>query len=782
MKKLVWLLAVILIPVFLPAQERVEKIEVVGNDRVTRETILYYLSSREGDYFSEESLRNDFRVLWSTGFFANIRIEEEAGSSGKVVKIIVEENPVIKNVTYKTGKKVKEDDIVNKLKEKDEYILPYSYYSSGRIQKVKETITTLLLEKGLSAAKVEVEAARKGKNEVEVSFKIDEGPKVRVGEVEFVGSPKLAQNMLREALRSNLPHNVFSWVTGKDVYKENKLSEDLDRIKAKFQENGYMEATIGEPRLEEITKRTILFKKQQMMKIVIPVNAGYRYMTGDISVEGSKAVSTAYLRSLIKLNKGDVYSTKAREKAVESIGETYRNIGFLYVQIMPIESLDPKNKRVNVNYNIMENEVAYLHRLEFRGNTYTKDKVIRREMLLREGQPFSLALFKDSLLRIKQLGLVDLEKEPDVKPDPEDPAKIYATVNVKELQRNNIQFTAGYSGYEGFYVALSYSTVNFLGAGENLELTAQYGKRVRVYSFGFSEPYFMDLPITLGFNIYDRFLMIPYLYDRKGTGADLILGARLRGYLRGNLTYSYEMVDISESSYSGDDYYSSYYSSYYAQYGYAYGYGYPYGYGRYAVSAIIPTIYRSTVDSPLTPTSGTLYMVSLKYAGGPLGGQVDFIKPHFEWTFYQPIFSRQILGLHVDYSFVEPVKGSDVPFWERFYLGGERSIRGYEIYSIGPRSSEGYMIGGLKSLYFNAEYNFQLGGPLSLILFYDMGNAYDKGQKISLRDMYTSAGLEARIFVPALRVPFRLIFAYNNRLIYAGDTNFTFRFAIGTTF
>ncbi len=775
MKRFLWIWAILSLPVFLSSQERLEKIEIIGNDRVSRETILYYLSSREGDYYSPEGLRKDFRVLWSTGFFSDIRMEEENGPSGKIVKIYVAENPVIKNITYKTGKKVKENDIVNKLKEKDEYILPYSYYSSGKIQKVQQTITSLLLEKGLYAAKVEVEASRKGKNEVELVFKIDEGPKVRVGEVVFAGLPKLSQNLLREGLKSNLPHNLFSWVTGKDVYKENKISEDLDKIRAKFQENGYMEATVGEPRTEEMTKKTVFFKTQKMMRIVIPVNAGYRYTVGDISVEGNKSVAGPYLRSLIKLKKGDFYSTKAREKAIESIGETYRNFGFLYIQVMPVESLDPKNKRVNVTYNISENEVAYLNRLEFRGNTYTKDKVIRREMLIREGDRFSLALFKDSLLRIKQLGLVDLEKDPDIKPNPQDPTKIDAVVNLKELQRNNIQFSAGYSGYEGAFVALSYSTVNFLGAGENLEITAQYGKRIKNYVFGFSEPYFMDLPITLGFNIYDRYIVLPYLYDRKGTGADLIFGARIKGYLRGNFTYSYEMVDIRESSYSGGSYY---YPSYY--YGYYPGYGF--GYGRYAVSAVIPTLYRSTVDSPITPTSGTLYLVSLKYAGGPLGGEVNFIKPHFEWTFYRPIFRRQILGLHMDYSFVEPLRGSAVPFWERFYLGGERSIRGYEIYSIGPRSSDGYMIGGLKSFYLNAEYIFQIGGPVSLILFYDLGNAYDSGQRINFRDMYSSTGLEARIFVPALRVPFRLIFAYNNRLIFSGDTNFNFRFAIGTTF
>lgn len=778
MKKLVWLWVLLFFPLALPGQQRIERIDIVGNDRVSRETILYYLGSREGDYFSEESLRNDFRVLWSTGFFSDIRIEEENGAAGKVVKIIVEENPVIKAINYKTGKKVKEDDIVNKLKEKDEYILPYSYYSSARVQKVRETIMDLLLEKGLHAAKVDVQTERKGKNEVEVFFRIDEGPKLRVGEVLFVGMPKVPQSELQTAMDSNRPHNLFSWIGGKDVYKENKLQEDVEAVKTKLQELGYMEATVGEPRVEEITKTTVFLKRQKMMKIIFPVNAGYRYSVGEVSLEGNKALATDFLRSLIKLKQGDIYSTKVREKSVEDIGEAYRNFGYLYTQVQPVESLDPKNKRVNVTYTVYEGEVAYLHRLEFKGNNYTKDKVIRREMLLREGDRFSLALFKDSILRIKQLGLVDLEKEPDIRPNPEDPTQIDAVVNVKELQRNNIQFTAGYSGYEGFFVMMSYSTVNFLGAGENLEVTAQYGKRIKNYVFGFSEPYVFDLPLTVGFNVYDRFLIYPYLYERKGRGADLILGARIRGYLRGNLTYSYEKVDIKPTTDTGyNPYYSmGGYSNYYPGY-------YPgYGYGKYAVSAIIPTIYRSTIDSPLTPTRGTMILASLKYAGGPLGGEVDFIKPKLEFTFWRPTLSHQVFGFHLMYQFIRRTGGTDVPFWERFYLGGERDIRGYDIYSIGPRSEEGQLMGGMKALIFNAEYQFQIGGPLNVILFYDLGNSYLEEQKVNFRDMFSSAGIEARVFVPALRVPFRLILAYNNRLVYPGDTNLNFRFAIGTTF
>ncbi len=777
MKKLVLLSVLLFFPLLLSGQERVERIEIVGNERVTRETILYYLTSREGEYFSEDTLRQDFRILWSTGFFSNIRIEEENGTTGKVVKIFVEENPVIRSINYRTGKKVKEDDIANKLKEKDEYILPYSYYSPAKIQKVKDTIKDLLLEKGLYAAKVDVQTDRKGQNELEVFFRIDEGPKARVGEVVFVGLPKVPQSELQMAMGSNRPHSLISWIGGKDVYKENKLQEEVENIRTKFQELGYMEATVGEPRIEEITKTTVFLKKQKMIKIVFPVNAGYRYSVGDVGIDGNKVISTDYLRSLIKLKMGDIYSTKIREKSVEDIGEAYRNVGHLYTQVQPVESLDPKNKRVNVTYTIYEGDIAFLHRLDFRGNNYTKDKVIRREMLLREGDPFSLALFKDSVLRIKQLGLVDLEKEPDIKPNPEDPSQIDAVVHVKELQRNNIQFTAGYSGYEGFFIMLSYQTVNFLGAGENVEVTLQYGKRIKNYVLGFSEPYVFDLPLTLGINVYDRYLIYPYLYERKGRGADFIVGARIKGYLRGNLTYSYENVDIRPSTDTGyDPYYGMGYGSYYPGY-------YPgYGYGKYAVSAIIPTIYRSTVDSPLTPTRGTMILASLKYAGGPLGGQVDFVKPKLEFTHWRPTLSKQVFGFHFVYQLIRRSGGSEVPFWERFYLGGERDIRGYDIYSIGPRTEEGRLVGGMKAFVLNAEYQFQIGGPLNVMLFYDIGNTYLEGQKISFRDMFSSAGIEARIFVPALRVPFRLILAYNNRLIYPGDTNLNFRFAIGTTF
>jgi len=769
MRRLNLMLMIILLAGALSAQEVVEKIEVVGNNRISKDTIAYYLTCREGDYYNEALLKKDFRVLWSTGFFSNLKIEEEDGQKGKVIKIYVEENPVIKNVIFKTGKKVKEGDIVNKLKEKDENIVAHSYYSPYKVQKAKKTIKELLEEKGLQAARLDTELISKGSDEVDLLFRIDEGPKLRVGEVVFVGKNKVPDSFLVQAMKDNRVHNLLNWISSKDVFKKTKLEDNINEIKKKLQEFGYMEASVGEPKIEEVTKKSVLFKKQKMMRIIIPVDPGLVYRTGEIKVEGNKFITSSYLLNMVKLKPGEIYSSKKREKTIEDMGEMYRNFAFIYAQIVPVENLDPKNKVVNVTFNINEGEVAFLRRLNFAGNTFTKDKVLRREMMLREGDRFSLAMFKDSILRVKQLGLVDIDKEPDIKPDPENPNQIDVNLNVKELQKNNIQFSAGYSGYEGTFVAFSYSTVNFLGGGETLDLTLQQGKRVKNYSFGLTEPYIFDRPMTVGFNVFDRKVNIPYLYSQLSKGISLVYGMRWIEYWRFNLNYTFQNTTLDFPSY--DDYGSNYY------------YNNPYFYaGTYHVSAIEPMLYRSTIDSPLTPSRGTSYTAALKYAGSFLGGEVHLIRPRIDLAHYQPFISNHVLGFHVEYMIVKGMKGHAVPYWERFFLGGEQSVRGYDFYTIGPRDENEILIGGQKSLVMNFEYIIPFGGPLYGIVFYDLGNTWLSGQKVNLKDVYTSTGLEVRVFVPALRVPFRLIFAYNNRKIYTDSSNFAFRFAVGTTF
>jgi outer membrane protein insertion porin family len=773
-KRVLTLAFLSLTPLLLMA-DVIEKIEVVGNDRVTAETVLYYLSVHEGDFYDESVLRKDFRVLWSTGFFSDIRIEADHGQRGRIVKIIVQENPLIKEISYRTGKHVKEGDIVTKLKESDQFILPYSHFSPAKVQKIKRTIETMLTEKGLRGGSVTVDLDRRGKNEMGIVFRIEEGSRMKVGDIVFEGDPSLPAGQLLGAMKTNKRHDFISWISGKDNFNSEKLGEDLSGMKKKLQEKGYMEALVGEPRIEEFTRRTIFLKKRKMARIIIPVSPGGRYFVGDLKIEGNKLISSSRLAPLLKIRAGDVYSTKSREKALDKVTEIYRDIGYLYIQVMPVETLDPKNKKVHLALNIQEGDPAYLHRLEFKGNTFTKDKVLRRELMLREGDRFSLARFKDSVLRLKQLGLVDVEKDPDIRPDAQDPTQVDVSVNVRELQRNNIQFSAGYSGYEGTFISGGYSTVNLLGMGESLDLSAQYGKRVKNYSLGFTEPYFLDLPVSIGATIFNRSIYYPGYYSQESRGVNYTVGTRIIGYLMTSVTYGFEYMNVGAAATdSSDSETASYYNPNYG--------GGTYGYGHYYVGSLTTSLYRNTVDSPLLPTRGSLYSVSCKFAGGILGGEVDFIKPQFEWSMYHPLIKNTVIGLHASYEFVKPMSGSSVPFWERFFLGGERSIRGYEIYSIGPLSETGVNEGGEKSLVINAEYIIPVGGPLYAIMFFDAGNAFTRHARVRLSNLATSTGLEMRIFVPALRVPFRLIFAYNNRLTAYSTSHLAFRFAVGSTF
>ena len=755
----------------LGGQERVEKIEISGNERVTRETILYYLTVQTGAPYDEEALRRDFRVLWSTGFFSNIRIESDPGAGGRIVTIVVEENPVVKAIAYKTGKRLKEDAIVEKLKEKDEALLPHSYYSPPKVHRIRQTILDLLREKGLSGGDVRAELVPQGRNELALTFRVKEGERMKVGEIVFVGAPALADQELVSAMKKIKPHGLLSWIAARDTFTEEKLAEDLANVKSALQEKGYLEAAVGEPAVEETVRTTMLLKKRTMKKIVIPVEAGERYTVGEVKVEGGKLIPGHRLRSLVKLVPGEVYSTKARVDAVEKMGESYRDIGYLYARIVPVESLDPKEKRVNLMIRVDEGDPAFLRRLEFKGNAHTKDRALRREFLLREGDRFSMALFKASVLRLKQLGLVDLDKDPDIIPTENNPAEMDVTVRVKEIQKNNIQFSAGTSGYEGTFIMGSYSTVNLLGTGESMEVMAQYGKRTKNYMFSFTEPYVLNLPLSAGFRVYDRSIYYPSLYSQQTRGISFDFGFRILGFWRANLTYGFEYLNLDSAPIDSEEGVSS-----------AYDFGGLYGYGEYYVGSLSPMLYRSTVDSPLTPTRGSLYLVGAKITGGLLGGEISMLKPRFEWTRFQPVFKNHVLGLHVVYEFIKPLQGSDVPFWERFYLGGERSLRGYEIYTIGPRNNDDLLVGGEKSLVFNAEYTIPVGGPLYAILFCDAGNAFARKETVSLGNLCVSSGLEVRMFVPALRVPFRLIFAFNSPPAEANSSPFAFRFAVGTTF
>ena len=747
----------------------IKKIDVEGNKKVSKDTILFYLKSRVGGEYSPEVLRKDFKILWETGFFKNIKIEVNDIEGGKEVKIIVVENPLINSVKYEIDKKLKQSDIEDKLQENNIVLTTFSYYNSSKIKKIEKVINDLLIEKSYNDGKVKI-IEKKSKGGVDILIKVSSGSKTRIGAIVFPGLNKktVSPYFLRWGMKNNKVHGILSAVTGKDVYNKDKMEEDLKNVRDRLRQKGYLEAKVGKPVFSRINRMTLFGKFQKMIKISIPVELGPRYRLGKVIIEGNKIVRTDYLRKYITMKPGKIYNFKKRSKIVDNIQKFYGQIGHFYAQIAPEENLDPVKKIADLTIRVNENEMAYVGKLEFIGNTFTKDKVIRREWLLREGARFNTSALESSIRRMKQLGLVTIEKMPEIKPDPDDPQKINMNVEVRELNRQMINFNVGYSGYDGWFIGLGYSTQNFLGLGESFALNIQTGTRTKNYRLAFTEPYLFHKPASLGFDVFKQSFKYPNFYTQDSTGFNFITSYRFWRFWGSSLVYSFQDIEVSDVN-ENIDWNNSYSFFYYSE-------------GKRRISSLSPTIYYSTVDSPIFPTSGTKYLFNYRYSGGFLGGDTNMHKVKFEYVKFIPLFKKYTFGMHFVYQKLIGFGEKDVPFYERYYLGGERSIRGFDIMRLGPRDENGFVIGGEKAFFVNLEYQIPITKQFSFDFFYDIGNAFSKDVNMNLTDVYISTGMEVKIFIPMLNVPFRLIFSYNPRVLKPEDSHFSFRFAVGPSF
>jgi outer membrane protein insertion porin family len=481
---------------------------------------------------------------------------------------------------------------------------------------------------------------------------------------------------------------------------------------------------------------------------------------------------------------------------------------------------------VNVTMRMQEGEQYFVNRLTFVGNTTTRDNVIRREVRLYEGAPFNTELLKYSVKRLNQLGYFKPLEEGqgiDVQKTPNSKNEVDVTLKLEEQNRNQLTFGAGVSQFEGFFGQLSFQTSNFMGRGEALTVSLQVGSRSENYQIAFSEPFLFDRNITGGIDVYKRTLRYIDQFTQEATGGNITGGFPLAGFSRMFVQYSYEAVNVSDLN-------PVYYApeliqrNPYLRDSLLLGEG-----GQRTISKVTPSFVHNTVDNPIFPNTGMRLTGSVDFAG--LGGNTNFIKPRFEYAHFLRHTNRTSIGFRTQVEYIRPYGTTTaLPITENLYLGGEYTIRGFDIRSIGPRDPEtGYLVlGGNKTFLINAEYLISIAGPVRLVLFYDTGQVRDLGQRFAWKEdvtetvdpalpaildpftftrltdpnappkfqrvigqtsaFKTSTGAEVRFFMPVLNVPFRLIFAYNPQRFGILDNNlspakrFTFKFAVGSTF
>jgi len=786
----------------------------------------------------------DHKRLWATGFLSDLSIETQDytfsnGVTGKLVTYNMEERERVKVVTYEgikpIGDRAKVDE---QLRARSIEMRLDTFVDNGTIRRIETVLREMMAEKGFTNARVShtVTAVAGGPKLVNVTFSVTEGPKIKIRNVEFLGNMEKSDGTLRRKMKDNKAPNPFwGWITRGGTYQEAKFETDADLIQSYYRNEGYVQAQVGQPEIKVLEDAKD--GKTQWIQLRIPITEGKRHRVGAFAIDGNTVVRSEALAPLFKVKVGDWYNEKDVRDGLIKAREIYGAGGYMEFTGFPDLSFpDAANAAVplalqavpeagqaptvDVTMRLQEGKQYFVNRITFVGNTTTRDNVIRREMRLVEGNVFNTEALKYSVRRLNQLGYFEQINEQDqnaqkVEKTPGRDGMVDVTLNLKEQNRNQLTFGAGVSQYEGVFGQLAFQTANFLGRGESLTVSLQAGDRAQNYQLAFTEPFLFDRNITGGFDVYKRALHYIGYYTQKSTGGNLTFGFPVADFSRMFLNYAYEQVRMSDlneafldpfciydaegnfdpngcSTISLDNLQGSGLSEEVLQSiqrnpfifdSLLIGAG-----GRRTVSKVIPTFVHNTVDNPIFPNVGKRITLSIDLA--MLGGNTQFYKPTAELIKFWRHTSRTSFGIRGQTQFIAPVrKTTTLPIFEKLFMGGEYTVRGFDIRSIGPADpTTGLVLGGNKSFLFNAEYMLSIVSQVRLIFFYDAGQVADERQSFAMDQFRTSTGAEVRFFMPVLNVPFRLIFASNPQREGVRDNNlrpaksFVFRFAVGSTF
>lgn len=762
----------------------VAEVNILRNQFLQAETLLYYVTTKPGDRYDELRLRDDFRRLWETGFLDDLLLDVKDSPKGKIVTFVVQERKRVQIIDFRGSKALTNTNIEDKLKEKDAQLRIDSFYDEAKARRIEGIIREMLQEKGRPFGSVKHEAKNVGTAGVQVSFTIDDGPKSYVKEIVFSGNGVFSDGKLRGAMKKIKQRGFWnlSWIGDKSTYTEEKWSGEQERVRDFYLDRGYVTATVGQPTVTYSDGKAGFFKRRPVkwMRLDIPVTEGEQYRVGEIKFEGLTVFKEAGIRPLFRLETGDVYREARIKKAYEKLRDIYGTQGYFQWTALTKRTPDPARKVVDLVISMDEDKRYYVGRIRFSGNDTTRDKVIRREVYMNEGDVFNTEALKLSIRRINQLGYFKpVEGAPDLTQSPLGNDKLDVTFKVAEQNRNQFTFGGGVSGLEGTFINGSFATANFLGLGETLSLSAQTGARTRNFQISVSEPYFLDRPITAGFDVFKRRIRYQSFgsftgFTQESTGASVTSGFAVGRFTRMFLSYGYEVIKI-EGLTSGTQTTTPGQGPIFNPFVFSSA-------NNRTESRLSPSFVHNTTDSPFAPHSGVKYTGTFTFTGGPLGGSVNYVRPSLEAIWYIPHTRRTALGLRADGAMIIPFGDTNVlPYYQRYFLGGETQIRGYRYRSVGPIDSSGRALGGNKYVVFNAEYYVDVVGPLRFLLFFDAGQAFLEGDSISLKSFRTSTGAELRFFMPVINVPFRLIYAINpNRDPFQPKS--AFRFAVGTTF
>lgn len=634
-----------------PSKPVVQEIKVEGAQRLEAETVVSYLSIAKGDEASSEKLDASIKSLYATGLFADIELRVE--NSVLIVEVV--ENPIINRVTFEGNDAISKEDL-----EKEVKLKPRLVYTLPRVQKDVQRILDLYRRGGRFAATVEPKLVQQEQNRVDLIFEIKEGVRTGVRRINFVGNEHYDEKELRPVIdtRESAWWRVF---TTSDFYDPDRMNYDRDLLRRFYLNEGYVDFRVISSVAELAPDREDFF-------ITFTVEEGTRYKFGKINIESEiKGLNVNELRPLLTTFEGSWYSAGSVEKSIAFMSAALGDKQYAFVEIIPDVDRQKETKVINLTYKIKQGERVYIGRVDVKGNNRTVDKVIRREMVLAEGDPFNTTKMKRSEQKIKDLGFFE-----DVKVTPKDgaqPDRADLNVDVKEKSTGEISFGAGFSSTDGPLGDFSIRERNFLGQGQDARLGATISGVTKQFDFSFTEPYFMDRDLSAGFDVFHtRSDNQDYSsYDQRNTGFTLRTGYPLSEELRQRLSYTLQNTEITDVADNASRFVRE-------------------QSGESLSSVVGQELSYDTRNSKLDPTRGYLFKFNSDVAG--LGGDKKYLRGKLSGTQYFEIAEEYILTMLGEGGYIWGFGDKGVKISDRFFLGGD-TLRGFEYAGIGPRDITG---------------------------------------------------------------------------------------------
>jgi outer membrane protein insertion porin family len=772
-------------------------IELIGNKTLAEDTLQYYLGIEPGDPLVRSELDRNVKRLWDRELIDDVSIEAlpaESSEHGPGVRLVVriKERPRVSSVRYEGLKRISESDLDDRLAAERVNVQEGGPLNLGELYRVKGVIEEMYSEKGYRFAEAEYGLEPVAEGELRVVFTIDEGDRVRIGDIRFEGNTVFREARLRWEMKNTKESGLITRTFKKDIYNPAQLSEDLDKVRDVYREAGYKNVVVGEPRIQVAAANPNAPPDEQRRRLVItvPIEEGNRWRFGEVRVEGNEIFKAQGLLGAFRYRPGEWLRSNRVEEGVKAVQDIYHNTGYIQAQVTP-ELVEVSDEVADVVVHVNEGEQFRVGRLEFEGNTRTRDKVLRREFRVQEGRVLSLGALRNSLFKIRQLGYFELDEEDPIEfAFREEENQVDLTVKGREADRTELQFGAGYSEGLGFFGQFSLRTQNFLGRGERVGVSLQSGALTEFYELSYFVPWFLDRPQSVGVQGYRRTLDLNVRSNQQeiqeSTGGAVSYGRSLG--LFQSLTMSYSYADQSFIQRTTVNDVPQEFSS------------------QLEVSSLRPAYTYDSVDNRFEPRVGTRFSGSVEYAGGPLGGSENFVRPIVGYTTYRHLTGypiETVLGFNAEGGLVEPFDGDPLSRFNLFRLGGDTSIRGFDRYSLYARDEDtgdfivdqnGFPVGGNRYAQANLELHVILNGPFRLIGFVDAGQVYapevldamgevrTHSQSFDLGRLRYTAGAELRITLPVLGgAPLRFIYA-QNLAPEPGDDFQSFSFSIGSTF